>query len=59
MSHETTADYVYESAYLRAKKQGYSDGEARRYAQEQVKLYWTGEGYDDGSDEEDNGPRAA
>jgi hypothetical protein len=59
MSHETTADYVYESAYLRAKKQGYSDGEARRYAQEQVKLYWTGEGYDDGSEEEDDGPRAA
>ena len=58
MSHETTADYVYESAYLRAKKQGYSDGEARRSAQEQVKLYWTGEGYDDGS-EEDDGPRAA
>ena len=59
MSNESTADIVYESAYLRAKKQGYSDGEARRYAQEQVKLYWTGEGYDDGSDEEDDGPRAA
>ena len=50
MSHETQADIVYESAYLRAKKQGYNDTEARRYAQEQVLRYWTGEEYDDGKD---------
>jgi len=58
MSNESTADIVYESAYIRAKKQGYNDAEAKRYAQEQVKLYWTGEGYDDGSDDEDD-PSAA
>lgn len=58
MSNESTADIVYESAYIRAKKQGYNDAEAKRYAQEQVKLYWTGEGYDDGSADEDD-PSAA
>jgi hypothetical protein len=58
MSNESVADIVYESAYIRAKKQGYSDAEAQRYARDQVKLYWTGEGYDDGSDDEDD-PSAA
>jgi hypothetical protein len=58
MSNESTADVVYESAYIRAKKQGYNDAEAQRYARDQVKLYWTGEGYDDGSDDEDD-PSAA
>jgi len=58
MSNESVADIVYESAYIRAKKQGYNDAEAQRYARDQVKLYWTGEGYDDGSDDEDD-PSAA
>lgn len=59
MSHETEADYVYESALQRARKQGYNEEASRRYAQEQVRVYWMGEGADSGDDEEDDGPRAA
>lgn len=58
MSHESEADYVYESALQRARKQGYNEDAAKRYAQDQVRNYWMGEGADT-DDEEDDGPRAA
>lgn len=59
MSHETEADYVYESALQRARKQGYNEEASRRYAQEQVRTYWMGEGADTGDEDDDEGPRAA
>lgn len=58
MSHESEADYVYESAFTRAKKQGYNDLEARRYAQDQVRVFWMGEGSGE-YDDDDSDPRAA
>jgi len=58
MSHENEADYVYESALQRARRQGYNEEAARRYAQDQVRSYWMGEGSGDEPDEDDR-PRAA
>jgi flagellar biosynthesis/type III secretory pathway protein FliH len=43
MSYEQEADYVYESALYTAKRQGLSEAEARRYAQDRVLAYWKGE----------------